>query len=254
MPRTSPGAHFAARGRRRHAGYRRTGPRRPRTLRRRFNEDFWLDEQGRYALGLDADKRPIDARQLEHGPLPVDRHRRPGAGRPRSPTGCSQRRLFCGWGVRTLATSMAAYNPVSYHNGSVWPHDNALCAAGLARYGFVDHAHRVIEAQLPRPDATADACPSCSPASTATSCRCPGAYPASCSPQAWAAASPLLWLRTMLRLDPWTPRGQVWLGPSLPPSIRRLQVTGVRIGETVLDVEIDEGATKVTCPGLQIQG
>ena len=222
-------------------------------LRRRFNEDFWLDEQGTFALGLDRDKRPIDAVTSNPGHCLWTGIVEPERARLLADR-LLEDDLFCGWGLRTLGTGMAAYNPVSYHNGSVWPHDNALCAAGLARYGFVDHAHRLIEGQLAAARRYANRLPELFAGFPRDELGVPGTYPASCSPQAWAAASPLLWLRALLRLEPDVPRGRVSIAPSLPPSIRRLQVTGVRIGETVLDVEIDEGATKVTCPGLQIQG
>ena len=117
-----------------------------RQLWLRFNEDFWLREHGYYALGLDADKRPIDALASNLGHCLWTGIIDPQAGlvveRLMSPE------MFSGWGVRTLATNMAALNPVSYHNGSIWPHDNAICAAGLMRYGYVEEAHRVIGAQL----------------------------------------------------------------------------------------------------------
>src|SRR5690606_15299791 len=107
--------------------------------------------------------------------------------------------MFSGWGVRTLGSTMAAYNPVSYHNGSVWPHDNALCAAGLARYGFIEEAHRIIEAQIDVAQAYRGRLPELFAGFERGRPHVPAAYPTSCSPQAWAAAAPLLWLRTMLR-------------------------------------------------------
>src|SRR5690606_2855509 len=116
-------------------------------LRARFNEDFWSDELGWYALALDGDKRQVAALAsnvghcLWSGIVDPDRAALVAAR-------LMSDEMFSGWGVRTLATSMPAYNPVSYHNGSVWPHDNAICAAGLVRYGFVEEAHRIIAAQL----------------------------------------------------------------------------------------------------------
>ena len=175
-------------------------------LRRRFNEDFWLEEQGTFALGLDAHKRPIDAVASNAGHCLWA-----GLAEPEKAELVSRRLLapdmFSGWGVRTLASTMAAYNPVSYHNGSVWPHDNALCAAGLARYGHIDAAHRVIEAQLAVAATAAGQLPELFAGFDRSVISVPAAYPASCSPQAWAAASPLLWLRTLLGLEPWAPGG-----------------------------------------------
>lgn len=210
-------------------------------LRHRFNEDFWLDDQGTYALGLDRDKRPIAAiasnvgHCLWTGIVDPDR------------AGLVARRLlsddlFSGWGVRTLATTMAAYNPISYHNGSVWPHDNAICAAGLARYGFVEEAHRVIAAQLDVAVAHGGRLPELFAGFERGNPGTPAAYPTSCSPQAWASAAPLLWLRTLLRLDPWAPLGVIRLHPELPTWLHRLRLAGIAVAgnEIVVDVHDDE--------------
>jgi glycogen debranching enzyme len=216
------------------------------TLRQRFNEDFWLDDQGTYALGLDARKRPIDAvtsnpghclwtgiADVERAPMVADRLLQPD--------------MFSAWGVRTLATSMVAYNPVSYHNGSVWPHDNAICAAGLTRYGLHEHAHRVIEGQLAAAAAHEERLPELFAGFSIDELPVPGAYPASCSPQAWASASPLLWLRTLLGLAPCIPLERVWASPSLPRSIQRLSVEGIQLGPARLGIEVDHDEVSVTC-------
>src|SRR5438067_2860040 len=116
-------------------------------LRRRFNDRFWLPEREVFALGLDGDKRPIDAVSSNAGQCLWS-----GIAEPEKAARLAGRLLaedlFSGWGVRTLSAEMAAYNPVSYHNGSVWPHDNALIAAGLARYGHAREASRIIRAQF----------------------------------------------------------------------------------------------------------
>ena len=116
---------------------------RAEVLRRAFNERFWLEDLGRFATGLNADKRPIDALASNIGHCLwtgiVDDSKAASV----AELLCSDE-MFSGWGVRTLASSMGAYNPVSYHNGSVWPHDNAICAAGLMRYGFEAEARMII--------------------------------------------------------------------------------------------------------------
>ena len=118
-----------------------------RDLRSRFNQDFWLDDQGTYALALDADKKPVEAVASNVGHCLWT-----GIIEPEKAARVADRlmsdEMFSGWGVRTLSRSMSAFNPVGYHTGSVWPHDNSICAAGLARYGFVEHAQRIILAQL----------------------------------------------------------------------------------------------------------
>ena len=222
-------------------------------LRRRFNEDFWLDEQGTFALGLDGDQRPIDAVASNVGHCLwtgiVDPERAPVVA-----DRLLQRDLFCGWGIRTLASTMAAYNPVSYHNGSVWPHDNALCAAGLARYGLSAHAHRIIEGQLAAARAHGNRLPELFAGFSRDELPVPGAYPASCSPQAWSAAAPLSWLRTLLRLDPWIPHGKIWVAPELPASIGELHLHEFTLGSTSLDIDVVGAQVEVTSsdPAVQI--
>jgi glycogen debranching enzyme len=219
-----------------------------RDLRVRFNEDFWLDDVGAYALALDRDKRPVDALTSNMGHCLwagiVDPERAPSVARHLLGPD-----LFSGWGIRTLARSMRAYNPVSYHNGSVWPHDNALCVAGLVRYGLVEEAHRVVEAQLDVAGQRSGRLPELFAGFDRADVAVPAAYPTSCSPQAWAAASPLLWLRALLRLDPWAPRNQIVLEPQLPPSIRTLTVEGIRVRDHILRVLVDGDRVEVDGAG-----
>ncbi len=213
---------------------------RARELFERFNEVFWIDELGTYALGLDGDKRPINAvaSNVAHCLWTgiVDPERAPSVVRRLMAPD-----MFTGWGIRTLSSTMPAYNPVSYHNGSVWPHDNALAAAGLARYGFIDEANRIISAQLDVATDGEGRLPELFAGFDRSELGVPAVYPASCSPQAWAAGSPLLWLRTMLGLEPWANRGEVWLSPRLPAGMERLRVSGIRVASRLLTVDIDDG-------------
>jgi glycogen debranching enzyme len=209
-------------------------------LRAAFNRDFWLPDRGYYALGLDRDKRPIDSLASNMGHCLwtgiIDPERAADvAHHLLSPE------MFGGWGIRTLATSMAAYDPLSYHNGSVWPHDNALIAAGLMRYGFVEEAQRVILAML---DAGVDGdgrLPELFAGVAREEVATPVSYPTSCSPQAWAAATPLMFLRTLLRFDPWVPYGKLWCSPDLPPAIERLSVEGIPLDGHRVSVHVIDG-------------
>ena len=176
---------------------------------------------------------------LEHRPLPVDRDRRRGQGPSGGREADVARRCSRGWGVRTLATDSGGYNPISYHCGSVWPHDTAIVAAGpgplrvrrsrpsSSIFGLLDAAQaqggRLPElfSGLDRGELTV-----------------PVGYPTSCSPQAWAAASPLLCLRTLLRLDPWVPYGKTWLSPNLPEGIGYLKVAGIPLAGSRVTVEV----------------
>jgi glycogen debranching enzyme len=222
-------------------------------LKEDFNRDFWVEEKGWYAVGLDPDKRHIDSLTSNMGHCLwtgiVDEEKAPlVADRLLSPE------LFSGWGVRTLATSMGGYNPISYHCGSVWPHDTALVAAGLMRYGFTDHALRLAGALLDAASAQGGRLPELFSGLDRRDFPLPVAYPTSCSPQAWAAASPLLCLRILLRLDPWVPYGKTWLAPVLLPGMSRLKVEGIPLGGARVSVEVDEGGVEVRGlpPGLEL--
>jgi glycogen debranching enzyme len=212
---------------------------RARALRLAFNRDFWLPERGWFALGLDRDKQPIDslASNMGHclwtGIVDEDKAAQV-AEHLLSPE------MFTGWGVRTLASSMAAYNPMSYHNGSVWPHDNALIAAGLMRYGYVEHAQRIASSMIDAAACFGGRLPELFCGFDRTEFEKPIPYPTSCSPQAWAAASPLLLLRTLLRFDPAVPDSRLWLAPELPATlgdlrIERVALAGARVAVTVID-------------------
>ncbi len=207
-------------------------------LREAFNRDFWLEDRGWYAVGLDAHKQPIDAltSNIGHclwtGIADEDKAARVA-------DHLVSDEMFSGWGVRTLGTSMARYNPISYHNGSVWPHDSAICAAGLMRYGHVEHAHRIIDGLLDVADALGGRLPELFAGIDRRDLSAPAAYPTSCSPQAWAAAAPLLLLRSVLRFDPWVRRGRVHLAPELPARLTRLALDGVQVDGRSLDIRVD---------------
>ncbi|MEW6153294.1 MAG: glycogen debranching N-terminal domain-containing protein [Actinomycetota bacterium] len=208
------------------------------TLKDSFNRDFWIEDRGWFAMGLDADKVPIDAMASNIGHCLwtgiVDQERAPLVAKS-----LLSDEMFSGWGIRTLAESMVGYNPISYHNGSVWPHDNALCAAGLMRYGFVEEAHRVIGGIIDAAVHQGHRLPELFGGTSRRDLPFPVSYPSSCSPQAWAAASPLLCLRTVLRLDPWMPHHKVWMAPALPSWMNRLRIDRVPLGGRRVTVEVD---------------
>jgi len=142
---------------------------------------------------------------------------------------------------------MSAFNPVSYHNGSVWPHDNAIAAAGLARYGHLNAAHRIIRAQLEVAARCDGRLPELFAGFARSDFGAPAAYPSSCSPQAWAAAAPLLWLRALLGLDPWATRGELWVRPVLPDWLETLTVDGLVVAGRRVSIHVD--GTDVTVDG-----
>ncbi len=222
-------------------------------LKEAFNRQFWIEDQQWFAMALDGDKRPLDALTSNMGHCLwtgiVDQDKAAAvAGHLVSPA------MFTGWGVRTLATTMVGYNPISYHNGSVWPHDSALVAAGLMRYGFVEEAQRVVMGLIDAAMAVGGRLPELFGGLDRSELPVPLGYPASCSPQAWAAASPLLLLRLLLRFDPWLPHGKLWLAPVVPKAIGRLRVGHIPLGGGRVAVEVDGDDVSVEGlpPGVEL--
>ncbi|MGH8908643.1 MAG: amylo-alpha-1,6-glucosidase [Egibacteraceae bacterium] len=214
-------------------------------LKKAFNECFWLPEHGWYAVGLDRDKQPIDALASNMGHCLwtgiVDKDKAPLVAER-----LMSSEMFNGWGIRTLASSMGSYNPVSYHNGSVWPHDNGIIAAGLMRYGFVEEAQRVASAILDAAEAFGGRLPELFCGFDRSECQQnPVPYPTSCSPQAWAAATPMHLLRVLLRLDPAVPEEKLWLDPALPAGMGNLSLTNVPLNGSRLSIHIRAGELHV---------
>jgi glycogen debranching enzyme len=220
---------------------RATGLRRKAAeLKRRFNDDFWVDtpDGGYFAMGLDRDKRRIDGVGSNMGHCLwtgiVDEEKAaPVAAALLSDA------MFSGWGIRTLARDTTGYNPLSYHCGSIWPHDNAICAAGLMRYGFVDEAHRVIHAMVEASPFFGNLLPELFAGLARDELGFPVPYPTSCSPQAWAAASPLLFLRTMLRFEPDFRNHKLHLAPAVPPGFGRLRLERIPVLGGALTIEVE---------------
>ena len=212
-------------------------------LKRRFNEDFWLPDKGWFAIGLDQDKRPIDSLTSNMGHCLWA-----GIVEPELAAEVADRllspELFTGWGIRTLGRNMGGYNPISYHCGSVWPHDNAIAAAGLMRYGFVEQSQQIMMAMIDAAASQGARLPELFAGLDRHEFPTVVSYPTSCSPQAWAAAAPLLFLRTMLRFDPWVPYGKLWLSPALPEEINQLRLERIPLAGGRVTVEVSDGNVK----------
>ncbi|MBP2294340.1 amylo-alpha-1,6-glucosidase [Azospirillum rugosum] len=205
------------------------------TLRERFENAFWCEDLGTYALALDGEKRACRVRSsnaghaLFCGIAAPERAERVARHLMDTPS-------FSGWGVRTIANTEARYNPMSYHNGSVWPHDNALIALGLSRYGHKDAVTRLFEGLFAASEyMDLRRLPELFCGFPRRRGNGPTAYPVACSPQAWAAATPLALLQASLGLgfDPW--QGRVRLDrPYLPGfldevCLRQVQLNGASI-------------------------
>jgi glycogen debranching enzyme len=135
---------------------------------------------------------------------------------------------------------------MSYHNGSVWPHDNAIAVAGLVRYGFIAEAHRVVLGLLDAAAELGGRLPELFAGVSRSEIATPVSYPTSCSPQAWASATPLSFLRSLLRLDPWVPHGMLWAAPELPVAIGDLVVADIPLGDRRVRIAAGAGGVEVT--------
>jgi glycogen debranching enzyme len=225
------------------------------TLRRKFDDAFWCEELGIYALALDGKKRPCRVRSSNAGHclftgIATSERARDIASSLFEPC------FFGGWGIRTVAAGEARYNPLSYHNGSVWPHDNALIASGLAAYGFKKLAGKILLALLDASSAMElRRLPELYCGLERETGEGPVLYPVACSPQAWAAASSFLLIQACLGLKLQGARKQVvFERPCLPEGIPHLSIHGLRVGEASVDLMFERQADTVRVQVLEKQG
>ncbi len=208
-----------------------------------------------YALALDGDKQPCLVRASNAGHLllagvPNESRARMVAQR------LLESSLFSGWGIRTVASGEARYNPMSYHNGSVWPHDNAMVAIGFARYGLRREAARVLEAMFA---ASAPIDLRRLPELLCGFARRPGQgptfYPVACAPQAWAAATPLSLLQSCLgiRFDP-ARRTVLFEAPVLPNFLSRVVLRRLAIVDAWIDVALHSSSDGIAMSVLSRHG
>lgn len=213
----------------------------------RFDDAFWIERRGGYyALGLDRDKRPIDSLCSNMGHLLWS-----GIVRPHRLEAVVERlmgeELWSGWGVRTMSSADAAYNPLSYHNGSVWPHDNSICAWGLARYGRWQEAQRIVQRLIAVAGHFGYQLPEVFSGLPRTGTPFPIAYPTSARPQAWAAGAPVLLLQVLLGLKPDPHRGTlVSTAPNgLPTWIGDIRLSGVHALDRIWDVRLVDNHVEI---------
>jgi glycogen debranching enzyme len=206
-------------------------------LRAEFNRRFWVEEEEFFAMALDGDKQPVTtvtsnpAHGLYCGVIEAEK------------ADAMARRLlapdmFSGWGIRTMSKGSVAYNPMSYHNGSIWPHDNAFIGAGLKRYGHAKAANRVATAMF---DVAVSVeymrLPELFCGFTRRAPNRPVAYPVACAPQAWAAGAPFLLLQAMLGISPRASANTVTINkPLLPPWLNVVELHNLRVGDSSIAV------------------
>jgi glycogen debranching enzyme len=219
-----------------------------RDLKFRFNRDFWMEDQDYCALALDGDGKPVDSITSNPGHclnlgIFTPEKAYSVAERLRAPD------MFNGWGIRTLSSLSPAYNPMGYHIGSVWPHDNSLTAIGLRSLGLIDQALELAQGIL---DMTKR-----QPYQRPPELFCgferseendPVQYPVACTPQAWATGSVFQLLQMMVNMVPDAPSNTLRIiDPALPPSINYLALQNLRIGPTLLDLEFERSNNATAC-------
>jgi glycogen debranching enzyme len=215
-------------------------------LRRRFDEMFWLDERGCYALALDRDKQPVDSLCSNIGHLLWSDIVLPER-RAVVASDLVGDELWSGWGVRTMGAREAAYNPLSYHNGTVWPHDTALGAWGLARTGFTEKAHLLARNLIEAAQFFDYSLPEVFAGFARSETAFPVAYPTAARPQAWAAGAPVLCLSLLLGLRPDAVAGRL-TAESSEPTLQWLAGTrldGVRALGKSWNVEVRTSGIEV---------
>ena len=224
-------------------------------LAERFEEAFWCEELGTYALALDGDKQPCKVRTSNAGQLLFtgivreDRARMVAADLMRP-------HFFTGWGIRTVARGEARYNPMSYHDGSIWPHDNALIALGLARYGLkhsVEHVFKGLFDAATYMDLRR--LPELFCGFRREKRRGPTLYPVACAPQAWASATPFTLLEAALGLEFDAGRGEIRLrNPRLPAFLNEVMLRDLRLGPSSVDLRVRRHGDDVSLEVLRTRG
>ncbi|HEX4743129.1 MAG TPA: glycogen debranching N-terminal domain-containing protein [Candidatus Limnocylindria bacterium] len=228
-----------------------------RELREQFERDFWMEDEGCYAQALDGSKRQVPAVTSNAGHAlwtriaGEDRARRVAA-RLLAPD------MFSGWGVRTLSALYPTYNPMSYHNGSVWPHDNAIIAHGFARYGLREEANAIVEGLIEAGKRYPNArLPElfCGFSRDLRFSSRPADYLVSCIPQAWSAGMVFHCLRALLGMEPDLERRRLVLEPALPPWLTRIEVEDLEVHDATVSfaVQRERRAVRVTGGGERVE-
>ena len=210
-----------------------------KSLQEKFDQAFWCDEIGSYALALDGQKRQCRVRASNAGHCLFTGIARDDRAARVAQTLLSDD-MFSGWGVRTLSVREGRFNPMSYHNGSVWPHDNALIAQGFAHYGLKDAANSVLSALFDTSlFVDLHRLPELFCGFERREGEGPTLYPVACAPQAWASASVFMVLQSILGLSIDMHLRQVRLTyPTLPPSLQEVRITNLRVGGGAVDITL----------------
>jgi glycogen debranching enzyme len=221
-------------------------------LASRFEAAFWCENLGTYALALDGRKQPSRVRTSNAGQVLFS-----GIAAAERAKTVMQELLkpsfFSGWGIRTLAREERRYNPMSYHNGSVWPHDNALIAAGFARYGHKGAVDRVFTGLFEAAKyMDLRRLPELYCGFLRGRQRGPTLYPVACSPQAWAAGAPLMLLQSSLGLQFDVDQNVILLRhPRLPAFLDEVTLRNLRLGDSTVDLMLRRHGQQVSMQVLR---
>ena len=220
-------------------------------LKAQFQQAFWCEEIQSYAIALDGNKKPCAIRSSNAGQCLFSGIAAPDAA-AKIKQGLLGDNFFSGWGIRTISTTEARYNPMSYHNGSIWPHDNALIASGMARYGFKDAALRILSALF---DASQFMelyrLPELYCGFSRRRGEGPTLYPVACNPQAWSSASVFYLLQAALGIRVEASRSRLYFDkPYLPDTVRQLDIKNLKVNSGIVDVTLirHEGKVAVNVP------
>lgn len=213
-------------------------------LKTRFNKVFWIENKGYFALGLDRHKKHIDSLSSSIGHLLwsgiVDENKV-----ERLVDHLFSKQLYSGWGVRTMSAKDIGYNPILYHRGTVWPHDNSLVAAGLYKIGKRDLASRIILDTITASSYFGYRLPEVFAGFDRSEAPFPVRYPTAASPQAWAAATPILFLRLLLGIEPDIKRKKILIDPALPEYIHTITASGISAFGKQFTVEAKQGRSTI---------
>lgn len=224
-------------------------------LRDQFERRFWCPDLSYYALALDGSKQPCRVRTSNAGHCLWAGIVGQKRGMRMAKTLVSQE-FFNGWGVRTVAATETRFNPMAYHNGSVWPHDNALIAAGMASYGFKQGALKILSGLF---DASLFLDLHRLPELMCGFSRRPGEgptlYPVACSPQTWSSVAVFLLLQSCLGLRIEAPQARLSFSqPILPPFLEYIEIKNLRIGDAAVDLSLERHAQEVGINVLRREG
>jgi glycogen debranching enzyme len=224
-------------------------------MAKRFEKAFWMPGRGFYALALDADKRQVQVISSNPGHLLFTRM----LAQERARAVCERFMrpdMFSGWGCRTLSREERVFNPLSYHRGSVWPHDNSIVAYGMALYEFREPVNQIFQGlfeaalnfrdyRLPELFCGIERGEGDEPVQ----------YPVSCSPQAWASGAVFLLLTSVLGIRPSAPRRELNIvNPTLPPFLDHLSIRNLHVGGSRVDLDFSRRGHRTFCNVVDIQG